>query len=148
LISSHFSRDSSSWLVKSQHDVIWWQFRANRGEERKWDKINRRAVMIEMWNGKSSICLLSSVIKSCSRDKARHDTKWHESDTTRHTCLSVPARYVSHVVFLNVAWLIFFYFRHGTTRTVKRSQHDTSRHEHDTRLDTTRHDTTRHGRHG
>jgi hypothetical protein len=45
----------------------------------------------------------TSVLKSCSRVKARHDTKRHESDTARHVCVSVPARHVSRVVFLNVA---------------------------------------------
>jgi hypothetical protein len=50
--------------------------------------------------------------------------------------------YVTYRIFKRGV-IDFYHFQHGTTRTVKRSQHDTLRHEHDTRLDMTRVSTTR-----
>jgi hypothetical protein len=90
---------------------------------------------------------IGSVIKSCSHVKARHDTKRHESDTARHAYLSVPARHVSRIVFLNVAWLIFFIFdtaRHARLRGPNTARHDTKHDTSTTRHDTCKHDTNRH----
>jgi hypothetical protein len=75
-------------------------------------------------------------------------TAQHETVRERHGTTRVPIRAGTTRVMYRVlkrGVIDFFHFRHGTTRTVKRSQHGTSRHEHDTRLGTTRISTTRIG---
>jgi hypothetical protein len=79
-------------------------------------------------------------------------TARHETARERHGTARVPIRAGTTRVTYRVlkrGVTDFFHFRYGTTRTVKRSQHGTSRHEtrHDTsttRHDTCKHDTNRH----